>query len=502
MRLSAYLHFAVDELLESDLSYLPCISDYDTCWAARLTNEDGSLAYPHLLDELLGRQHPDGSWGSREPYGYDRLLTTLAVVLLLARFGGRQRDKEQRLAGQRYIWQQAAELDLGVHPTVGFEMILPTLLKEGQELELDLPYTLLGLYEEERKEKLRLLPVQRLFETRTTALFSLEAFAGNIDLNKAADNLLSRDGSMATSPSATAWLLGQVPNWRTRLPKSAAYVEGLLARYGVGLPTVAPYDIFARAWLLYYLYHGGLLDGHEELLSPHYRYLYDHWSAEGIGWSSTAIPDADDTAMVLLALRRAGHDVDGTILLSYEREQHFAVFDYERDPSVSANLHILEASCTLPERDRQRVRDKILTYVFGERQRGTFWTDKWHASFYYPTSQALAALLPYAPDEMDGTLRWLLSTQRADGSWGQYASTAEETALVLFALLLCYRAGRSVPQGPMRRAARYLLTNEAPFSDEHPELWIAKALFAPTTVIRSIVLAALKLYQDSFGGIA
>jgi halimadienyl-diphosphate synthase len=206
--------------------------------------------------------------------------------------------------------------------------------------------------------------------------------------------------------------------------------------------------------------------------------------------------------MVLLALRRAGHDVDGTILLSYEREQHFAVFPYERDPSVSANLHILEASCTLPERDRQRVRDKILTYVFGERQRGTFWTDKWHVSFYYPTSQALAALLPYAPDEMDGTLRWLLSTQQTDGSWGQYASTVEETALVLFALLLCYRAGRSVPQGPMRRAARYLLTNEAPFSDEHSELWIAKTLFAPTSVIRSIVLAALKLYQDTFGGIA
>jgi halimadienyl-diphosphate synthase len=500
MRLSTYLHFAVDELLESDLSYLSRTADYDTCWAARLTNEDGRLAYPYLLDELLGRQHPDGSWGSREPYGYDRLLTTLAVVLLLARSGGRQRDKEQRLAGQRYIWQQAAELDLGVHPTVGFEMIVPTLLNEGRELNLDLPYALLGHYEKEREEKLRLLPMQRLLETRTTALFSLEAFAGNIDL-KAAENVLSRDGSMATSPSATAWLLGHVPDWRTRFPKSAAYVEGLLARYGDGLPTIAPYDVFARAWLLYYLYHGGLLDGHEEPLRPHYQYLREHWSAEGIGWSSTAIPDSDDTAMVLLALHRAGYDVDGTLLLSYEREQHFAVFDYERDPSISANLHILEASHILPKRDRQRVRDKILNYVFRERQRGTLWIDKWHASFYYPTSQALVTLLPYAPDEMDDTLRWLFSTQQADGSWGQYTSTVEETALVLVALLLCHRAGRSMPQGPMRRAARYLLANEAPFSDEHPELWIAKTLFAPTFVIRSIVLAALSLYQETFGDI-
>jgi halimadienyl-diphosphate synthase len=103
---------------------------------------------------------------------------------------------------------------------------------------------------------------------------------------------------------------------------------------------------------------------------------------------------------------------------------------------------------------------------------------------------------------MEDTLRWLLSTQQADGSWGQYASTVEETALVLLALLLCYRAGRSLPQGTMRRAARYLLANETPFSDRYPELWIAKTLFAPTFVIQSIVLAALRLYQDTFEDLA
>src|SRR3712207_7764266 len=59
-----------------------------------------STLFPYTTlfrSRLLERQHPDGSWGGRIPYVHDRLLTTLAIVLLLARFGRRQRDKAQRL---------------------------------------------------------------------------------------------------------------------------------------------------------------------------------------------------------------------------------------------------------------------------------------------------------------------------------------------------------------------------------------------------------------------
>lgn len=501
MRLSAYLDFAVGELLRSELSYLTQATDYDTSWAARLRTGEGSLAYPGLLEGLVSRQHPDGSWGGHVPYAYDRMLSTLAVVLLLARVGHREQDQEQRGAGERYIWLNAATLEREAHRTVGFEMILPTLLKEGQELGLDLPYAQLSHYEVERRKKLNLLPTGSLFERRTTALFSLEAFAGRPDLDNV-ENLLSEDGSVAGSPSSTAWLLGQTPDWWSRHPKSAAYLKELMSRYDAGLPTMAPYDVFARAWVLYYLERGGLLGGHEELCRLHHEYLLKRWSPEGVGWASNSFPDSDDTAMVALLLHRAGYDVDGSPLLAYEREEHFAVFEHERDPSISANLHILEALETLPDQDRRRARDKILDYVLGERLHGSFWSDKWHASVYYPTSQALMALLPHAADQMDETLHWLFATQRPDGSWGQYEATAEETALVLLALLLYHRAAGPLPAEPLRRAALYLLDNEKPFREHYPELWIAKVLFAPTFVIRSIILAALGLYRDIFGDLA
>src|SRR4028118_909262 len=126
--LAANLDLAVDELLTSDLSQFAQATDYDTCWAARLTNADGSLAYPHLLQALKERQHPDGSWGSRIPYSHDRMLSTLAVVLLLSLFAERKRDREPCLARAAYIWRPASGLEHDVHPTVGFEMILPALL--------------------------------------------------------------------------------------------------------------------------------------------------------------------------------------------------------------------------------------------------------------------------------------------------------------------------------------------------------------------------------------
>ncbi|MGF1471949.1 MAG: prenyltransferase/squalene oxidase repeat-containing protein [Rubrobacteraceae bacterium] len=473
-------------------------TDYDTSWAARLTDPEGTLAYPRLVGYLMSRQHPDGSWGGRLPYVHDRLLTTLAVLLLIARVGNRQRDREQRVEGERYIWRHVNELHRDAYRTIGFEMILPTLLAEGKELGLNLPYDQLRHYEKERAEKLRLLPTRQFFETVTSALFSLEAFSGEAGLQRAPE-LLLENGSMATSPSATAFLLGCFTEWRSRYPESVAYLEDLLDQGRPGLPTVAPTDVFMRTWMIYNLQYGELLAGHTNALKAHCEYLQEHLGARGVGWASSGIPDSDDTAVALLVLKRTGYEADGRCLLAYERDQHFAVLDHERDPSVSANLHILEALETLPEKERPRVRDKILSYLLRVRYHGTFWQDKWHVSPYYPTSTALKILSSYVPEELDPTLRWLFSTQHTNGAWGIYMPTSEETALTLLSLLYYHRTIRPLDPAPLHRAAEYLLAAEHPFANDYPELWISKVLYAPSFAIKSSVLAALGLYNDTLG---
>ena len=287
--LPSYLPFAVSELLRTDLSLLTQPTDYDSSWAAYLVEKNGSPSYPEVLPTLLERQHPDGGWGSRVAHSHDRLLTTLAVVLLLARFGNRGRDKQRQAVGERYIWRVARDLDHDGQATVGFELLLPALLERGKRMGLSLPYAHLRRYETARAKKLNLLPSERIFQSATTALFSLEAFVDDFGLNDAT-SLLQQDGSMASSPSATAALLGQAKDWRVRFPSSTAYLEDLLGRYDGGLPAMAPCGIFTRAWVLHYLQHGRLLSGHESLSHPHYRYLREHLAAGGVGFSPHRVP--------------------------------------------------------------------------------------------------------------------------------------------------------------------------------------------------------------------
>lgn len=490
----------VRELLHRGLSRPMQATDYDTSWALRLTNGNGGVAYPHLLDRLLERQRGDGSWGSQVPHAHDRLLTTLSVVVALSRLADPAAGAA-RAAGAVYIRGHAGDLACDADRTIGFEMILPALLQEAGELGLDLPYAALRGHERERTEKLALLPERGLFRSHTTALFSLEAFRRDLDVEGAA-GLVLENGSMVGSPSATAYLMSRVAGWREKLPRSAAYLEGLLAPPATGLPAVYPCDVFVRAWTIYYLQHGGLFEENRALLRPHLEYLYENIGPGGVGFSASGgFADSDDTALTLIVLHRAGYEVDGGVLLGFEQDRCFAVHGHESNPSVSANLHVLEALPVIPEAHRGRVRGKVLGYLLSAR-RGAYWRDKWHASAYYPTTRALSILSPHAPEKLASTVGWLLDNQRPGGSWGQYAPTAEETSLVLLALLNHHRTVGPVPRDARRRAAEYLQADGHPPAGGYPELWIGKSLYAPAFAIESSRLAALALYQDTFGEIS
>ena len=485
-------------LLDRHLSHPLQATDYDTSWALRLTNRDGHPSYPALTERMLGRQRPDGSWGSQVPHVHDRLLTTLSMVIALALLGDR-RSEEARAGGKRYLSEHAGDLGDDADRTIGFELIFPALLEEAAEIGLDLPYDALGRHGKERAAKLALLPQDRLFQTHTTALFSLEAFRRSLDV-RGAVGLMLENGSMAGSPSATAYLVSRVPGWREELPRSAAYLDGLISSSNPGLPAVHPCDVFVRAWTLYYLQHGGLFDTNRDLLEPHLNHLQGSISPEGVGFSAAGgFVDSDDTALTLLVLHRAGYEVDGSVLLRFEQDRWFSVHGHETNPSVSANLHILEALPVIPEEHRPRVREKTLAYLLSARREGAYWRDKWHASVFYPTTRALTILADHARGELGPTVDWLLAGQRPDGSWGQYAPTTEETSLVLLALLHHHRTARTLPEEPMRRAAAYLRAHDGTPGGGYPELWIGKALYAPAFAIEACKLSALALYGDTFG---
>lgn len=264
-----------------------------------------------------------------------------------------------------------------------------------------------------------------------------------------------------------------------------------------GVPTTYPIDVFERAWVLYNLGRAGVRGRY---FSSHVSYLADSLTAKGVGWSQGVIPDSDDTAVTLIALSYAGFPIDPDALLRFEQDRHFSCFQFERNTSVSANAHILEAfklgEEQYPSRYKPQI-SKIEGYLREQRLEGCYWLDKWHVSPYYATAQVALALGGRDHDLLARTPAWLLETQRPDGSWGLNVGTSEETAYAMQALLALQEDSNPVIAHALDRGAAYL--SDSFHDTDYQELWIGKGLYTPYNVVRSAVISALLIYQRELG---
>jgi halimadienyl-diphosphate synthase len=206
-------------------------------------------------------------------------------------------------------------------------------------------------------------------------------------------------------------------------------------------------------------------------------------------------------------LLEANYDIDPMVLAQFEDSEKRIIrtYDYERNASISTNIHALDALRLMPDYpERREVQEQILLMLLNNRKYNMYWTDKWHTSPYYATSHAILALSQegtYLAHACRHTIDWLLHTQREDGSWGFFdRGTPEETAYVLTALLR-YNRYETVDQEALRQGAVYLARTYKNSDLEPASLWIVKCLYAPYDIIRSAILAALILYGQSFGKI-
>ena len=466
---------------------------YDTAIVARLRSRTnvGQLAFPAALTWLRRHQHPDGSWGGRLALPHDRLVCTLAAIVCLAEVA---EDWAQLAvqAGVASLWRQARAWRQSPHETVAFELLVPQLLDEARRLELALPYEVYAPIMALRDEKLRRLPPpDRLFAQPTTLLHSLEGLGGAVDPVQL-QRLRGRNGSYGNSPSSTAHVLAYLDD-----DEAAAYLREVLAvSVNGGAPTVFPFEVFERAWVLYNLGYAGYTD---ERVLAHQRYLQAALGPDGVAIAADGlIPDCDDTAMVLIVLARAGLAADLSALHPFEGEACYRCFPHERNTSVTANARALEAIKVASGGARQDYlpqTTKLVRYLQEQRQAGGYWQDKWHASPYYATAQVALAAHGVADAVLDGTVDWLLATQHDDGLWGRYGGTSEETAYAIQALWTLAPHDRPAVRSALLRGAVALSER---FEDtDYAELWIGKGLYTPYAVVRSAVIGALLLCHQA-----
>ncbi|NIV36379.1 MAG: cyclase, partial [Anaerolineae bacterium] len=449
-------------------------SAYDTAWVARLSELDSPLG-EQALDWLRTHQLGDGSWGAEEPrYYHGRLVCTLAAMIALARRG----DARDRVRLRRaHLALEAATKGLRADPageTVGFEMIVPTLLAEAKDLGIiQNPGGgdgLLGQLVLRRAAKLATLPTGVVNST-VTAAFSAEMVGPEGLQLLDAENLQQANGSVVYSPAATAFFALHV---RRRDPAALAYLRQVAVDGAV--PYVAPIEIFERAWPLWNLALVGSLDDETlALCQPHLDFLAEEWKpGEGIASAAgLTLVDGDDTSLTYDVLVRFSRSVDLDGVLSYGGNGHFLCYPLEANPSVSTNVHVLGALRQAGLGSGDPLVQKVLRFL-GQRQiRRLFWFDKWHASPYYPTAHAVIACAGYEDGLVGDSVRWIVETQHGDGSWGYYMPTAEETAYCLQALIVWRRHGGLVPAGVLRRGGAWLAERARP---PYPPLWIGKCL--------------------------
>jgi halimadienyl-diphosphate synthase len=467
-------------------------SAYDTAWVARVTDGNGHSApvFPEAMEWLRQNQYPDGSWGGQIRYYHDRIISTLAAIIALVECGDRSKDAKAIQRGESYIHQNVGSLHQDPCETVGFELILPTLLDKARQLGLNLPYTRCARYSHIREAKLRKIPQQLLCSRRVTTTHSLEFMGDKLEMDRSAD-LQEENGSFGNSPAATAYVLSK----GYESPAARQYLAETIQIGGGAAMPAYPTEIFVRSWVLYNLDLAGLLDELEDEARAHLDHLYLAWDPEqGVGFSRVySVPDLDDTAVVFKLLCRAGYEVDPDVFGVYERDDHFVCYAYERNPSIGAHVHLLDALQACPEYGRQPgMLAKALDF-YRNQLYDAYWFDKWHISPYYMLSHAIIATVGCDDELAREAVSWIVDTQREDGTWGYFGSTAEETAYCLQALILYHREVDPLEPAVLYHPAQYLYRQY--LSQNHPAMWIEKCLYTPPQIVRSAMLSALRMYE-------
>ncbi|MDG4766717.1 prenyltransferase/squalene oxidase repeat-containing protein [Solwaraspora sp. WMMD406] len=508
------------------------VSVYET---ARLVSQAPWLpGHQERVRYLLGRQHPDGSWGPPGGYG---LVPTLSATEALLAGGPMSADgtvpstayDEAALRGLAAVRRMLTPvLAVALPDTPAADIIVPALVaKVNRRLDRrrvvpsapgrwtdQPPLSLPAGLDSRRLAAVRLLlgTGGRLPAKLLHALEVLTDEPGPVRVPTAAPGRPgppAGPGTIGGSPAATAAWLGIVGTDHTGADEARAYLRTVVREYGGPVPCATPITVFERAWVLATMLRCDLpIRVPPEVVAG----LRDAVTPTGAAAGAGLPADADTTGVVLHVLALLGEPADPTVLRGYQVDGHFATWPDEDGASVTTNAHVLDALGTVvatgawgtvaggsayrrDHTDLAAARRSVTAWLCDRQQPDGCWSDRWHASPYYATAACALALHEHGtgPRSAAAVLRavdWVLRTQRPDGSWGRWQGTTEETAYAVQVLL----ATTTPPSARMRdaalRGARHLRLSDV---DRGPALWHDKDLYQPVSVVRATVIGAGEL---------
>jgi squalene-hopene/tetraprenyl-beta-curcumene cyclase len=279
----------------------------------------------------------------------------------------------------------------------------------------------------------------------------------------------------------------QSPVWDTGL--------AMIALLDAGAPADDPALLKATDWMLDEEIH---VSGDWAVRRP--KLAPGGWAFE---FQNDGYPDTDDTAEIVLALRRVDHPDKSRLHGAVERGLAWTIGMQSRDggwgafdadntrtlanklpfcdfgevidpPSADVTAHVVEAVAHQGGVDA-RVLRRGIDWLLREQEPDGSWFGRWGANYVYGTGAVVPALVAAGYDGGDPVIRravaWLVEHQNPDGGWGEDlrsyvdrswagrgVSTPSQTAWALLALL----AAGEHDSAATRAGVGYLMRTQRP----------------------------------------
>ncbi|KAJ7552908.1 hypothetical protein O6H91_06G076000 [Diphasiastrum complanatum] len=356
------------------------ISAYDTAWVAVVPSlDEGSEGpqFPKCVEWIIHNQLPDGSWGDPHFFlAFDRICSTLACVVALSTWKVGSANVQK---GVSFIHRELQAMELGddvTHMPVDFEIVFPAILEKAKSLNIEIPYNapIIKRILAMKEEKLKRISINKLHETPSALLYSLEGLSHHVDWTKIL-RLKFKNGSFFNSPASTACVL-----MHTRDRSCQEYLSSILQKFGSAVPNAYPVDLFERLWVVDRLERLGISRYFKQEIRDALDYVYRYWTPKGIGWGrETSVQDVDDTAMAFRLLRLHGYDVSADVFSHFEKDGEFFAFYGQIGQATAGMLHLYGASQLQFPEEVILEEAKLFTRNFLERSRrnGNTLSDKW-----------------------------------------------------------------------------------------------------------------------------
>lgn len=522
------------------------LSNYDLAWviisyaSAPEASQFGAMDIEIMRQQLLRSQNSEtGLWGDGTYLPHSVVIDTLAAVIAFHQLGlpvVNYQNLGEQLSRVLTMCAQSDQED-----TVAFEILVPLMLRWiNQRLEEPIPLAddvngFLFQLELAGMRKLNMVRQHKLlFQPNSTLVFASEVafLLGDLSEEEISqlDKLVTNElGSDSLSIAATAGLIAKLNELNIVVPKGYwQYLNTTYQDYNLeGFPNLHPIANTVRYWILLPWF-----------LSPQYHQLVRHPGMRdvmvamhqaqptpetGVSWDphNSTLPDLDDTALAFMnynILQAAGEPnlkpmSLNTLGLFRKPDGSFFCYPMERNSAPSHLIHTLRALEITSEvnpilgqtLELQSMQQALVNQIGGHgNDIFELMRDKWQSSPYYTARSWLSSSLlnVHNQAEIQQMVDWILSTQNADGGWGQRGTTIEETAYVVTGLAnyLSLHQTMSVQNEQMWRAMQkgreYMQGTLNTPEDQLPREWMSKNAYVPYDIVRGAVIAALNQSQQ------